>query len=107
MFKSISIKMKVKSYYPVLASWIITLLFCGTNMGVLFYDFPKWMDLSNLSELVTVFFGLIMLGGPILSLLWGVGGLIENKKKKEFIIALVLSVLWFLPFVIVFSLGLS
>ena len=99
--------MKVKSYYHVLASWIITLLFCGTNMGVRFYGFPKWMDLSNLSELATVFFGLIILGGPILSLLWGVGGLIENKEKKDFIIALVLSVLWFLPFLIVFALGLS
>ena len=99
--------MKVKSYYPVLASWIITLLFCGTNMGVRFYGFPKWMDLSNLSELATVFFGLIILGGPILSLLWGVGGLMENKEKKDFIIALVLSVLWSLPFLIVFALGLS
>ncbi|WP_418391080.1 hypothetical protein, partial [Akkermansia sp.] len=66
--------MKIKSYYPVLASWILTLLFCGTEVGVRFYGFPKWMDLSNLSEWVTMFFGLIILGGPILSLLWGVGG---------------------------------
>ena len=73
--------MKIKSYYPVLASWIITLLLCGTSVGVRFYGFPKWMDLSNLTELAMMFFGLIMVGGPILSLLWGVCGLIEDKKK--------------------------
>ena len=87
--------MKIKSYYPVLASWILTLLFCGTEVGVRFYGFPKWMDLSNLSEWVTMFFGLIILGGPILSLLWGVGGLIEAKKKMDFILALALSVMVF------------
>ncbi|MBD9270398.1 MAG: hypothetical protein EGQ81_04795 [Akkermansia sp.] len=65
------------------------------------------MDLSNLSEWVTMFFGLIILGGPILSLLWGVGGLIEAKKKMDFILALALSVLWFFPFVYAFALGLS
>lgn len=81
--------------------------FLWNKHGSPFYGFPKWMDLSNLFELATVFFGLIILGGPILSLLWGVGGLIENKEKKDFIIALVLSVLWFLPFLIVFALGLS
>ena len=99
--------MKIKSYYTVLASWILTLLFCGTEVGVRFYGFPKWMDLSNLSEWVTMFFGLIILSGPILSLLWGVGGLIEAKKKMDFILALALSVLWFFPFVYAFALGLS
>ena len=54
--------MKIKSYYPVLASWIITLLLCGTSVGVRFYGFPKWMDLSNLTELAMMFFGLIMVG---------------------------------------------
>ena len=54
-----------------------------------------------------MFFGLIMVGGPILSLLWGVCGLIEDKKKMDFIIAVALSILWFLPFLIVFALGLS
>lgn len=99
--------MKIKSYYPVLASWIITLLLCGTSVGVRFYGFPKWVDLSNLTELTMMFFGLIMVGGSILSLLWGVCGLIENKKKMDFIIAVALSILWFLPFLIVFALGLS
>ena len=99
--------MKIKSYYPVLASWIITLLLCGTSVGVRFYGFPKWMDLSNLTELAMMFFGLIMVGGPILSLLWGVCGLIEDKKKMDFYIAVALSILWFLPFLIVFALGLS
>ena len=99
--------MKIKSYYPVLASWIITLLLCGTSMGIRFYGFPKWMDLSNLTELSMMFFASIMVGGPILSLLWGVRGIIEDKKKMDFIIALALSILWFLPFLIVFALGLS
>lgn len=99
--------MKVKSYYPVLAAWIITLLVCGTGTGVCLDDFPEWMDLRNWPELVTAFLMLIMLGGLILSLLWGVCGLIEDTKKMDFIIALVLSLLWFLPFVIVFALGLS
>lgn len=49
--------MKIKSYYPVLASWIITLLLCGTSVGVRFYGFPKWMDLSNLTELAMMFLG--------------------------------------------------
>ena len=99
--------MKIKSYYPVLASWIITLLLCGTSMGIRFYGFPKWMDLSNLTDLSMMFFASIRVGGPSLSLLWGVCGIIEDKKKMDFIIALALSILWFLPFLIVFALGLS
>lgn len=73
--------MKIKSYYPILASWIITLLLCGTSVGVRFYGFPKWMDLSNLTELAMMFFGLIMLEVLFLACCGGYVDLLKIKRR--------------------------
>lgn len=81
--------------------------FVRNERGSPFLWFSKMDGFEQLDWIGHDVFWVDNVGGPILSLLWGVCGLIEDKKKMDFIIAVALSILWFLPFLIVFALGLS
>lgn len=84
----------MKPYHPSILSWAIVLGFSS-----LFFLYGNSV-IDYIPYLLGLTLAILMIAGQVISMVWGVYGIVIHSHKKDALIALSLSGLWFLLLII-------